>query len=142
VRLVDGSPLPWLLVTASNIARNVARGTRRHRRLLDALPRATHVPAAEDEAFVDDPAETVDPTLAAALRALPAADLRLLTLVVLEGWSLADAGDLLGLTAAAAKSRLHRARVRLRRAVGDRQDVGTGGARSRAGSTFVEGGRS
>jgi DNA-directed RNA polymerase specialized sigma24 family protein len=29
VRLVDGSVLPWLLVTATNASRNVSRGTRR-----------------------------------------------------------------------------------------------------------------
>lgn len=138
VRLVDGSPLPWLLVTASNVARNVTRGTRRHRRLLDALPRAVDVPAAEDQAFVDDPTEIVDPELAAALRALSAHDLRLLTLVVLEGWSLADAAGVLGLTTAGAKTRLHRARVRLRGAV----DPAQGQARPRAGGAIVEGGRS
>ncbi|MFD4991024.1 RNA polymerase sigma factor [Cellulosimicrobium cellulans] len=139
VRLVDGSPLPWLLVTASNVARNVRRGTRRHRRLLDALPRAGDVPAAEESAFVDDPAEVVDPVLGAALRALPAADLRLLTLVALEGWSLSDAAELLGLTPSAAKSRLHRARVRLRAAVGAAEP---GRARLRPNGAFVEGGRS
>ncbi|KLN35664.1 MULTISPECIES: RNA polymerase sigma factor [Cellulosimicrobium] len=139
VRLVSGSPLPWLLVTASNVARNVRRGTGRHRRLLDALPRGGDVPAAEDAAFVDDPAEVVDPALGAALRALPAADLRLLTLVALEGWSISDAAGVLGLTPSAAKSRLHRARVRLRAAVGD---VEPGRARPRPSGAFVEGGRS
>jgi RNA polymerase sigma-70 factor (ECF subfamily) len=31
VRLVDGSVLPWLLVTTTNVGRNSARGTRRYR---------------------------------------------------------------------------------------------------------------
>src|SRR6478736_2976230 len=34
VRLVDGSPLPWLLNTVSNTARNLERSARRYRVLL------------------------------------------------------------------------------------------------------------
>jgi RNA polymerase sigma-70 factor (ECF subfamily) len=38
VRLVSGSVLPWLLVTASNLARNHGRKAQRYRRVLSALP--------------------------------------------------------------------------------------------------------
>lgn len=48
VRLVGGSVLPWLLVTTSNVARNVGRGTRRYRTLLDRLPRETTTADAAD----------------------------------------------------------------------------------------------
>ena len=34
VRMVDGSVLPWLLVTATNLAWNLARGLRRYRALI------------------------------------------------------------------------------------------------------------
>ncbi|MGA7149241.1 MAG: sigma factor, partial [Microbacterium sp.] len=34
VRLVDGSPLPWLLNTVSNSARNLERSGRRYRALI------------------------------------------------------------------------------------------------------------
>ena len=48
VRLVDGSVLPWLLVTTSNVARNVGRATRHYRALLDRLPREVTAPDATD----------------------------------------------------------------------------------------------
>lgn len=38
IRPVDGSVLSWLLVTATNVARNLARAARRYRGALDALP--------------------------------------------------------------------------------------------------------
>ncbi len=39
VRVVDGSVLPWLLVTTTNLALNQRRWLRRHRAFLDRLPR-------------------------------------------------------------------------------------------------------
>src|SRR6476661_9649347 len=39
VRIVDGSIVPWLLVTTTNMARNSGRAALRYRRLLDSLPR-------------------------------------------------------------------------------------------------------
>lgn len=114
VRVVGGSVLPWLLVTASNVARNVTRGTRRYRALLARLPRTTEAADAADLAFADDVGALVDPALAAALRSLDRRDLHLVTLVALEGLPLAEAAELLHVSPAAAKSRLHRVRVRLR----------------------------
>lgn len=38
LRFVDGSLLPWLLVTSRNCARNHERGQRRYRALLERLP--------------------------------------------------------------------------------------------------------
>jgi DNA-directed RNA polymerase specialized sigma24 family protein len=37
IRFVDGSMLPWLLVTADNVTRNVVRSSRRYRALLTPL---------------------------------------------------------------------------------------------------------
>ncbi|MDQ0865288.1 RNA polymerase sigma factor [Arthrobacter globiformis] len=50
VRVVDGSILPWLLVTTTNTARNSGRAALRYRRLLDSLPRReeTSDPTGED----------------------------------------------------------------------------------------------
>lgn len=118
VRIVDGSVLPWLLVTTTNLARNVRRGTQRHRDFLDRLTRERTKPGAI-EPSEPDPWTDVDDALASSLRSLPAQDLRLLTLVVWEGYSIADSAAVLGLTPAAAKSRLHRARTRLRAAAPD-----------------------
>ncbi|MXS74773.1 MULTISPECIES: RNA polymerase sigma factor [unclassified Microbacterium] len=38
VRLVEGSPLPWLLNTVAHCARNLERSGRRYRALLDRAP--------------------------------------------------------------------------------------------------------
>jgi RNA polymerase sigma-70 factor (ECF subfamily) len=134
VRLVDGSVLPWLLVTTTNAARNVRRAGRRHRQLLDVLPRSENAPDAAAAFLEEHPLEGVDHRLARGLRSLSAADLRLVSLVVLEGYPVAGAAIALGLKPAAAKTRLHRARVRLRAAMGE-----TSSTRS---LTIPEGGQS
>lgn len=113
VRLVDGSVLPWLLVTTSNVARNARRSLRRYRAFLDSLPRGAIEPDAAELAFREGWGG-VSPELRAALRALNAQDLALISLVVLEDLPLSQAGAALGLSPSAAKSRLHRARQRLR----------------------------
>jgi DNA-directed RNA polymerase specialized sigma24 family protein len=51
VRVVDGTVLPWLLVTTTNLARNRARGLRRYRALIDALPRSEDARGAGDVAL-------------------------------------------------------------------------------------------
>jgi RNA polymerase sigma-70 factor (ECF subfamily) len=114
VRLVNGSVLPWLLVTTSNVARNVGRGTRRYRALLDRLPREATTADTADTVLAAHPMETLDPDLATALRSLGRRDLQLFTLVVLEDYPIADAAALLSLSPGAAKTRLHRTRLRLR----------------------------
>lgn len=104
-RLVDGSLLPWLLVTATNAARNVSRSSARYRRLLAALPPADHAP---------DPADSLDDGPATrAFRTLPLADRQVIGLCVLEGYSEADAATALGIARGTVKSRLSRARRRL-----------------------------
>ena len=123
VRLVGGSPLPWLLVTTTNVARNLRRATLRYRRLLASLPRAQH--ALDPADYVD----VVSPDLAAALRLLSTPDLRLVTLVVVEGLPIADAAAVLGITPGAAKVRLHRARGRLRTHLTPPTVVPAGGSR-------------
>ncbi|CAA9238808.1 MAG: DNA-directed RNA polymerase specialized sigma subunit, sigma24-like [uncultured Arthrobacter sp.] len=114
VRLVENSVLPWLLVTTTNCALNLRRSRRRYDALLRRIP---HAPAAADPADIvlsDDPFHGVDEHLACALRALKPVDLQLITLVVLEGYDLASAAGILGLGPEVAKTRLHRARHRLR----------------------------
>ncbi|HEY5224914.1 MAG TPA: RNA polymerase sigma factor [Microbacteriaceae bacterium] len=114
VRLVEASVLPWLLVTATNAARNVRRSAARYQRLLDSLPRTLAASDAESAFLAAHPLEQVDHRLATALRSLPAADMRLVSLVVLEGYPIAEAATVLGCSTSAAKTRLHRARTRLR----------------------------
>ncbi len=109
VRLVEGSVLPWLLVTATNVSRNLRRSTRRHRALLDRLPRAG---SAADPAEILSERSTFgwDPALLGHLRSLATNNLALVSLVVLEGFAIAEAAEALDLSESAAKSRLYRFR--------------------------------
>ena len=105
VRFVDGSLLPWLLLTASYSARNVSRSSRRYRDLLAKVPPVETV-AGPDE-LVDD-GEAVQ-----ALRHLTAQHRDVVTLCVLEGLTEAEAADVLRLPVGTVKSRLHRAKKAL-----------------------------
>lgn len=112
VRIVDGSVLPWLLVTAGNLARNGLRAARRREalldRLLDAHDRASAAPVYE----IDDGIDRL--SLAAALRRIAPGDAALLTMVALEGYKPGEAAVVLGISDRAARTRLYRARSRLR----------------------------
>ncbi|HEY9309818.1 MAG: sigE 1 [Microbacterium sp.] len=105
VRLVDGSPLPWLLNTVSHTARNLERSARRYRALLARTPADGHhpPPAAADETGV-----------LAALRRLPAREQSVVVLTVLEGYPERAAAETLGIPVGTVKSRLARAKAKLR----------------------------
>lgn len=113
VRLVDGSVLPWLLVTTTNVSLNHRRSRTRYRVLLDTLPHARHTPDVLEEVLARNPLQSLEQPLAAALKSLTRTDRGLITLVALEGYTIAEAAAVLGLTPSAAKTRLHRARRRL-----------------------------
>lgn len=105
VRLVDGSPLPWLLVTVANVARNQERASRRYRALIARLrvsPSETDV-AASDESGV-----------LASLKRLPLREQSVIVLTVIEGYTDRDAAQILGVPVGTVKSRLARARAKLR----------------------------
>lgn len=105
VRVVDGSLLPWLLVTTMHVARNVRRGRARYDGLLARLPAPATTP---------DPASTLDDRgVLDAMRTLSLQDQQVLTLCVLEGWSERDAAAALAVAPGTVKSRLHRAKQRL-----------------------------
>ena len=113
VRVVDGSVLPWLLVTATNTARNLARSRRRYRALLARLPAPVHSPDVADH-LLDERLDGTSPGLLAALSTLNATDRGLIALVALEGWPIGEAAVVVGITPGAARTRLGRARARLR----------------------------
>ena len=105
VRFVDDSVLPWLLVTATNVSRNLSRSSRRHRALLERLPLEA-ASADHAESYGDGEAQH-------ALRQLSLSDQRVVTLCVLEGLSEKDAAAVLGVPPGTVKSRLSRAKARL-----------------------------
>lgn len=126
VRFVDGSLIPWLIVTAQNVLRNAERAQRRHRRFLAALPAPAEVPD-HAERIADENDEPVR-RLREAIAAARPADARLLAMTALEGFTVREAAEVLGLTESAAKMRLSRLRAQLRTSI-DPQP-------------FLEGGRS
>jgi RNA polymerase sigma-70 factor (ECF subfamily) len=113
VRVVDGSVLPWLLVTATNLARNLARGLRRYRTLIAALPRAEDARSAEDDALEQIEEMRIAARVREALSTLTPSDAALITLTMFEHYAPAQAADALGISDGAARTRLHRARKRM-----------------------------
>lgn len=105
VRLVDGSPLPWLLNAVSNCARNLERSGRRYRALL------ARTPAAVDPGALPGLDES---GVLAALKRLPAREQSVVVLTVLEGYPDRAVAETLGIPIGTVKSRLARAKARLR----------------------------
>ncbi|KQM40312.1 RNA polymerase sigma factor [Microbacterium sp. Leaf203] len=103
VRLVDGSPLPWLLTTVAHCARNLERSSRRYRALLDRAPVAEAPTAGHDESGV-----------LSALKRLPEREQAVVVLSVLEGYAEREVAQALGIPAGTVKSRLARAKAKLR----------------------------
>ncbi len=105
VRLVDGSPLPWLLNTVSNTARNLERSARRYRALLGRV----------DDPAPSDGMPSVDETgVLAALRRLPEKQQSVVVLTIMQGYHERETATALGIPVGTVKSRLARAKARLR----------------------------
>jgi RNA polymerase sigma-70 factor (ECF subfamily) len=107
IRFIDRSILPWLLLTATNVAHNLNRASRRHRALLERLPADPHI--------LDHEEGTDDGEAQEALRTLSLNDQQVITLCVLYGMSEREAALALGVPPGTVKSRLSRARARLAR---------------------------
>jgi RNA polymerase sigma-70 factor (ECF subfamily) len=119
VRVVDGSVLPWLLVTTTNLTRNLTRGIRRYRALITSLPRATEMRSSEDLALESIEGIRLAASVREAMGTLAPADVALIVLTAFERYSPAQAAVALGITEGAARTRLHRARARLAVALGN-----------------------
>ena len=112
-----GSVLPWLLGIATNVLRNRSRSARRHR---DALQRIPAPPPEPD--FADDLVDRAHDAarLAAAHRAvgrLRRAEREVVLLCVWSGLDYAGAAEALGVPVGTVRSRLSRAREKLRKLV-------------------------
>ncbi|MGW2239712.1 RNA polymerase sigma factor, partial [Streptomyces sp. NPDC001759] len=122
-----GSLRPWLLGIATNVARSQYRSNRRYRNAASAAAAAN---AAQDQ--VEDHAEEtagrlddrrrINATLAA-LSLLKRPEREVLTLCLCEGMEYAEAARVLGIPVGTVRSRLSRARGKLRR-LADAQLVG------------------
>ncbi len=111
--------LPWLYAIAGNAVRGQGRSDQRRRRLIARL--ASSIPADQGA----DPADGVllSRSVADALARLSESDQEVLRLVAWEGQTDARSlGLVLGLGPAAARSRVHRARRRLRALLDEADD--------------------
>lgn len=113
VRLAGESALPWLLGVATNVARNRWRTQRRHRAALERLPKERpHDPVDDVAGRLDD-----ERRMRGALRLLarvPRRERDVLALCAWQSLSYEEAAVALGISVGTVRSRLSRARARLR----------------------------
>lgn len=116
IQLEREEALPWLLGVATNLVRNLRRTHRRYRSALERLPRERVADFAIDiDERLDD-----ERRMRAVLRALgklPRGDQDVLALCVWEGLSYEEAALALDIPVGTVRSRLSRARARLRELV-------------------------
>ncbi|WP_019067169.1 RNA polymerase sigma factor [Streptomyces hokutonensis] len=111
----DDSLRPWLLGIATNVTRNTARAARRHQAALVRIPPPDPVPDFADE-VTRRMADTEELAAAQrALRRLRRGEREAFTLCVWEGLDAATAAAALGVAVGTVRSRLSRARKRLRK---------------------------
>jgi RNA polymerase sigma factor (sigma-70 family) len=118
VTLVRDSALPWLYAVAGNLARSEYRSSGRFARMLRRVPTQE---AVEDHA--EQVADKVDGenkmrTVLAAVAKLPKSERQVVELCLLGELPVAQAAELLGIEEVSIRSRISRARARLRRVLG------------------------
>jgi RNA polymerase sigma-70 factor, ECF subfamily len=119
VEVADGSLRPWLLGIAVNVTRNMNRAGRRHQAAMRRIPPPPPVPDFADElAGQLDDAARVRRVLAALERLRPG-ERDVLALCVWSGLDYGAAAKALGVPAGTIRSRLFRARRKLRHLVTD-----------------------
>ncbi len=113
---VGDSLRPWLLGIATNVLRNISRAARRHRHALSRVPVHETVPDFSDDLVgrVVDAEELA--AAHAALATLRPREREVLALCVWEGLDYQAAALALGVPVGTVRSRLSRARTRLREA--------------------------
>jgi RNA polymerase sigma-70 factor, ECF subfamily len=108
------TPRPWLMGMATNVLRNTTRTARRHERAMACMPAAEKVPDLAHELIGRSAdAEQLAPARAA-LAQLRRSEREVFTLCLSSGLSYADAAHELGVPMGTVRSRLARARSRLR----------------------------
>jgi RNA polymerase sigma-70 factor (ECF subfamily) len=126
VELTGGSLRPWLLGIATNTARNIRRAARRHEAAVCRLPR--------DEVFPDFAEDLIDriddagqiALLQTALSRLRRAEREVVALCLWSGLDYVAAARALGIPVGTVRSRLSRARKKLRKFAGAEVPPGSG----------------
>ncbi|MFF9512483.1 RNA polymerase sigma factor [Streptomyces sp. NPDC014724] len=118
VDLDGGSLRPWLLSIATNTTRNIRRAARRHEAAVSRLPREETLPD-----FAEDLVDRIDEAgqvaaLHAALSRLRRAEREVVALCIWSGLDYAAAAQALGIPVGTVRSRLSRARKKLRKFAG------------------------
>jgi RNA polymerase sigma factor (sigma-70 family) len=111
---VTDSLLPWLFVAANNVCRNSERASRRAANLLTRTPLAEHVGDHADEVAARIDSERQMQRVLSALRTLKRADQDVVAMCDWEGLSYDEAAAALGVPIGTVRSRLSRARGRLK----------------------------
>lgn len=117
VRVVDGSVLPWLLVTTAFAAKNSLRSRRRYQRLLNRIPHDGDVPDHADEVARAMDSLKIANDVRGALLDLNQRDASVVILCVIQELSASEAAVVLGIPEGTVKSRLSRVKSRLRGAL-------------------------
>jgi RNA polymerase sigma factor (sigma-70 family) len=114
VHLIRDSALPWLYTVTGNLAREQRRGAARFLRAVRRVPDTSVTADHADEVAgrVDGDATTA--RILVAVRSLPRAERQAVELCLLGDLSTADAAELLGVAEVSVRSRISRARARLR----------------------------
>ncbi|MEU3743832.1 MULTISPECIES: RNA polymerase sigma factor [Streptomyces] len=124
----------WLLGIATNVLRNTARAARRHRAAVSRLPPPEALPDFADE-VVGQLADTQRLVAAArALHRLKRSEREVFALIVWSGLGYAATAEALGIPVGTVRSRLSRAREKLRRLVGEELAADVRAVEPRTGS--------
>lgn len=117
IRVVSGSALPWLLMTATNVARNHRRSARRYRAVLNRIPAPTASPDHSEAVAAAATFEATGKALAEALARLRPMDRQVVSLCLIGELTYAETAQVLGITHGAVRSRLMRSRESVKSAL-------------------------
>lgn len=117
VRIVDGSLVPWLLTVTNYVLMNQSRTARRYRRLLAALPLADQEPDHAEEVLGQIERSAQVHAVRDAMKKLSAMERSIIDLCIVESLPLAAVASLLNMPEGTVKSKLHRAREKVRRRI-------------------------